>query len=146
MIIPLRSWCLAVFGGFTVSLADLSPGHTILANPSAISRRIDSIAGEWKARGSDPGWNGRFVLRLILQQAGDSVFGTYQFEFDNVTAVPPADVFGHIRAGRLELQDRADRFWLSATLRRDHLDGRLAGGSRNRGSAISISLERVDRP
>jgi hypothetical protein len=145
MITPLRFWYLAAIASLSTSLGHIRFPDMMPMNRVAATAPADSVTGEWKANGSDPGWNGRFVLHLILQQVGDSVSGTYQFELDRATVVPPADVFGRFRAGRLELVDRADRFWLSVTLRRDHLDGRLAGGSRNRASAVSISFERVDR-
>jgi hypothetical protein len=123
--------------------------HSTASTSSAVSAAVsaaasDSVGGEWTAKGSDPGWNGRFVLHLILQQAGDSVYGTYQFDVDAAAVVPPTDVFGHIRNGRIELQDRADKFWLSATARGNRLNGRLAGGSHNRASAMSVSFTRVE--
>jgi hypothetical protein len=131
--------------GLSVSLAAFNPPRRVVASPSVVKTVADSVAGEWKAQGSDPGWNGRFTLHLLLTQIGDSVSGTYQFELDRATVVPPADVFGHIRGGKLELGDRADRLWLLVTPRGDHLDGRLAGGSRQRASAIPISFTRVER-
>ena len=125
---------------FTVSRHHPAPSTSPVVSAAA----SDSVGGEWTAKGSDPGWNGRFVLHLILEQAGDSVYGTYQFDVDAAAVVPPTDVFGHIRNGRIELQDRADKFWLSATARGNRLNGRLAGGSHNRASAMSVSFTRVE--
>ena len=105
--------------------------------------RTDSVAGNWQAKGSDPQWDGRFVLRLPLEQVGDSVNGTYQFNVDAAAVTPPADVFGAIRNTKLRLEDRNDKLWLSLTLRRGRLDGQLAGGSSRRAYAVPISFERV---
>lgn len=67
----------------------------------------------------------------------------HQFELETASVTPPTDIFGTIRGGRLELTDRADKFWLLVTVRGAHLEGRLSGGSHNRANAISISFERV---
>jgi hypothetical protein len=145
MTILSRILRFATLVALPASVAAFTAPHRVAVVASVTDARTDSVAGEWKAQGSDPGWNGRFVLHLILSQVGDSVYGTYQFELDNATVVPPADIFGHMRGGKLELVDRADKFWLLASPRGDHLDGRLAGGSRKRAGAIPISFTRLDR-
>jgi len=128
----------------TVSLASINAAYVSSASAAA-SMGADSVAGEWMAKATNPQWNGRFVLILTLQQLGDSVFGTYQLELDNATLYPPADLWGHFRAGRLTLEDRADRIWLSVALRGKRMDGRLAAGSSKRASAFPVSFARVDR-
>lgn len=128
----------------TVSLMAATAAPTFSsARPPVDGIGADSVAGEWMAKGADPGWNGRFVLHLSLAQVGDSVYGTYQFELDNAAVMPPSDIFGHIRSAKLELEDRSAKFWLGATLRGDHLDGRLAGGGHDRVNAIPVSFARV---
>src|SRR5512143_623422 len=103
----------------------------------------DSVAGEWKANGHDPRWNGRFTLVLALEQVGDSLHGTYRFELERAMVTPPADIFGRIRGNKIQLQDRADKFWLDATLGGTRMTGRLAGNSRERANALPIVFERV---
>jgi hypothetical protein len=140
-----RSRRVVALAGLAMLASQLGFVRPVRTNDTNRPVSADSVAGEWTARGADPSWNGRFVLHLVLQQIGDSVSGTYQFDLDGVPALPPADLAGRIRSGRLQLVDRADSFWLSAALRRDRLSGQLAGGTRKRSSAIPISFDRVNR-
>lgn len=135
---------LALIVGLTLPMLASQSAPGTASNVSAPAYAIaDDVSGEWRAKGADPGWNGRFVLHLTLQQLGDSVTGTYAFEFDGAGVSPVVDVAGSMRDGNLQVGDRGGKFWLTARLRRDHLDGRLAGGERHQSTAIPISLERV---
>jgi hypothetical protein len=129
---------------FGVPLAAVFATLSAPMTTRAASPRTDDATGAWTARATAPGWNGRFILTLELQQVRDSVHGIVRFQFDNAEFQSPIDVSGTNTNNKLELIDRKDMFKLMGTVRGRHLDGRMAHGSHDWKNAVGVAFERAD--
>ena len=120
-----------------------SAPQTVHAQLPSMGPDTSALSGNWRATAVATQWNGNFTMILKLQQLGDSLQGTYELGYSGRVVEPPVDLYGHVQNGRLSLHDRGDQFLFEGRASGSHLNGRLAHGSRERASAVSITFNRV---